>query len=234
MFLVYTICLAIRLHISMCTLTYSIKIMSAWFFFSGLGGFQKSYIIFGGSKSKYLLFLSGVGGWSKKGQKHPYVIQKWPLRLLIRNVENKPCFSIGFDKTGFTLVTRCKSCFIKSNWKKRQHKLCRLGRAEEVYHIGPTFNKKDNKVVVKNRQFWEDVFYGRPLGILLPRLDFHVQKWFKLNYLEDVLFEKPRVSVQGVKPLGSHFACLCWGFDFYEVKKILLFFIKKREILLYL
>ena len=25
-----------------------------------------------------------------------------------------------------------------------------------------------------------------------------------------------RVSVQGVKSLGSHFACLCWGFDFMK------------------
>ena len=28
-----------------------------------------------------------------------------------------------------------------------------------------------------------------------------------------------RVSVQGVKSLGGHFACLCQEFDFYEVKK---------------
>ena len=28
-----------------------------------------------------------------------------------------------------------------------------------------------------------------------------------------------RVSVQGVKSLGGHFACLCRGFGFYEVKK---------------
>ena len=28
-----------------------------------------------------------------------------------------------------------------------------------------------------------------------------------------------RVSVQGVKSLGSHFACLCRGFEFYEVNK---------------
>ena len=28
----------------------------------------------------------------------------------------------------------------------------------------------------------------------------------------------PRVSVQGVKSLGGHFACLCQGFEFYEVK----------------
>ena len=28
-----------------------------------------------------------------------------------------------------------------------------------------------------------------------------------------------RVSVQGVKSLGSQFACLCRGFEFYEVKK---------------
>ena len=43
-----------------------------------------------------------------------------------------------------------------------------------------------------------------------------------------------RVSVQGVKSLGSHFACLCRGFEFYEVKKkLLLFFKKKMEILLH-
>ena len=43
-------------------------------FFQGVGGFQKSYVLFEGSMSKYLLFLIGVGGWSGKGQKHPYVI----------------------------------------------------------------------------------------------------------------------------------------------------------------
>ena len=32
-----------------------------------------------------------------------------------------------------------------------------------------------------------------------------------------------RVSVQGVKSLGSHFACLCQGFEFYEVKKNIIF-----------
>ena len=44
-----------------------------------------------------------------------------------------------------------------------------------------------------------------------------------------------RVSVQGVKSLGGHFACLCRGFGFYEVKKknLLLFFKKKMEILLH-
>ena len=42
-----------------------------------------------------------------------------------------------------------------------------------------------------------------------------------------------RVSVQGVKSLGGHFACIYRGFDFYEVKKILLFLKKKREILLH-
>ena len=45
-----------------------------------------------------------------------------------------------------------------------------------------------------------------------------------------------RVSVQGVKSLGGHFACLCRGFEFYEVKNkffLLLFFKKKMEILLH-
>ena len=29
--------------------------------------------------------------------------------------------------------------------------------------------------------------------------------------------ELDRVSVQGIKSLGGHFACLCRGFEFYEV-----------------
>ena len=46
--------------------------------------------------------------------------------------------------------------------------------------------------------------------------------------------ECTRVSVQGVKSLGGHFACLCRGFEFYEVKLFfLLFFKKKMEILLH-
>ena len=58
-----------------------------------------------------------------------------------------------------------------------------------------------------------------------------VGKKRKRNQLCHVL----RVSVQGVKSLGGHFACLCRGFEFYEVKEkfLLLFFKKKMEILLH-
>ena len=46
---------------------------------------------------------------------------------------------------------------------------------------------------------------------------------------------KAKVSVQGVESLGGHFACLCRGFDFYEVKKdvFVIIFQKKRKILLH-
>ena len=37
-----------------------------------------------------------------------------------------------------------------------------------------------------------------------------------------------RVSVQGVKSLGSHFACLCRRFEFYEVKKKCYYFSKRK------
>ena len=37
-----------------------------------------------------------------------------------------------------------------------------------------------------------------------------------------------RVSVQGVKLLGGHFACLCRGFEFYEVKKNVIIFQKEN------
>ena len=60
------------------TFTYSNKItlVKLMHFFQGVGGFQKSYVIFWGGRSKYLLFLTGVGGWSGKGQKHPYVTDR--------------------------------------------------------------------------------------------------------------------------------------------------------------
>ena len=37
-----------------------------------------------------------------------------------------------------------------------------------------------------------------------------------------------RVSVQGVKSLGGRFACLCRGFEFYEVKKNVIIFQKEN------
>ena len=37
--------------------------------------------------------------------------------------------------------------------------------------------------------------------------------WIQIQWCSNA-----RVSVQGVKSLGGHFACLCRGFDFYEVK----------------
>ena len=37
-----------------------------------------------------------------------------------------------------------------------------------------------------------------------------------------------RVSVQGVTSLGGHFACLCRGFEFYEVKKNVIIFQKEN------
>ena len=45
----------------------------------------------------------------------------------------------------------------------------------------------------------------------------------QLHKYNDVILRKARsagqvrVSVQGVKSLGGHFACLCRGFEFYEV-----------------
>ena len=37
------------------------------------------------------------------------------------------------------------------------------------------------------------------------------------------------ITVQGVKSLGGHFACLCRGFDFYEVKKNEKFLFQKEN-----
>ena len=37
------------------------------------------------------------------------------------------------------------------------------------------------------------------------------------------------MSVQGVKSLGGHFACLCRGFEFYEVKKKIYIIFQKEN-----
>ena len=48
------------------------------------------------------------------------------------------------------------------------------------------------------------------------------------------IYGQTRVSVQGVKSLGGHFACLCRGFEFYEIKKNVVIILKKKmEILLH-
>ena len=45
-----------------------------------------------------------------------------------------------------------------------------------------------------------------------------------------IMSDRLRLSVQGVKSLGDHFACLCREFEFYEVKKkFLLLFFKKEN-----
>ena len=40
--------------------------------------------------------------------------------------------------------------------------------------------------------------------------------------------EHNRVSVEGFKSLGGHFACLCQGFESYEVKKNCYYFSKRK------
>ena len=41
-------------------------------------------------------------------------------------------------------------------------------------------------------------------------------------------FIKTRVSVQGVKSLGGHYACLCRGLEFYEVIFFYYYFSKRK------
>jgi hypothetical protein len=56
--------------------------------------------------------------------------------------------------------------------------------------------------------------------VRLPKLLFY-------NY--EYLKQGNRVSVQGAKSLGGHFACLCREFDFYEVKNYFSFSKRKGE-----
>ena len=48
-----------------------------------------------GGIAKYLLFLTGGGGWSVKGQKHHYVIKKWTLIFFTQNVSSNCDFNLA-------------------------------------------------------------------------------------------------------------------------------------------
>ena len=47
--------------------------------------------------------------------------------------------------------------------------------------------------------------------------------------LAELLRIQVRVSAQGVKSLGGHFACSCRGFEFYEVEKKFFVIIFQKE-----
>ena len=50
-----------------------------------------------------------------------------------------------------------------------------------------------------------------------------------VSYCPKIVRHFCRVSVQGVESLGGHFACLCRGFDFYEVKKNFVIIFQKEN-----
>ena len=44
-----------------------------------------------------------------------------------------------------------------------------------------------------------------------------------------MVMQQCRVSIQGVQSLGGHFACLCWEFDFHEIKKMCIIIFEKEK-----
>ena len=81
---------------------------------------------------------------------------------------------------------------------------------------------------------WEQENHGAPLGLIKGVSQIYNPLLFQSLTGGEIRTIIISVSVQGVKSLGGHFACLCRGFKFYEVKKkLLLFFKKKMEILLH-
>ena len=49
-----------------------------------------------------------------------------------------------------------------------------------------------------------------------------------LRFQSQTLINEGSPSPRVVKSLGGHFACLYWGFDFYEVKKKYYYFSKRK------
>ena len=81
-----------------------------------------------------------------------------------------------------------------------------LGKKHFLFHLRPCRHLRDF--------YWAAYHTSDPSTTYLPLCKKNAVKNEKKT---DWVFA--RVSVQGVKSLGVHFACLCRGFDFYEVKK---------------
>ena len=74
-------------------------------------------------------------------------------------------------------------------------------------------------VTLSNLNFWAPLSFQRCFWLTCQSFDWFCKKW-----------TQNRVSVQGVKSLGGHFACLCQGFEFYEVKKFFFcYYFSKRK-----
>ena len=65
-----------------------------------------------------------------------------------------------------------------------------------------------------------------PLYIWLDR--FRVKERISWRACVGMIWRQSRVSVHGVKSLCGHFACLCREFEFYEVKKKIYYFSKRK------
>ena len=105
------------------------------------------------------------------------------------------------------------------------------GTANYRWHLATNVHEEHSVLRIS---FWRNLskifVFGKIYTSYLHKFVCHLFE----SSLGFVVLVPSRVSVQRVKPLGGHFACLCRGFEFYEVKKkLLLFFKKKMEILLH-
>ena len=98
-----------------------------------------------------------------------------------------------------------------------------------------TLKLQRHKRIVKDN-YWG---YYYKLGVLEFSW-YRVQSWWQPDVIKTKSIRKlpqgsshgtvsSRVSVQGVKSLGGHCACLCRGFEFYEVKKKNCYYFSKRK-----
>ena len=76
---------------------------------------------------------------------------------------------------------------------------------------------------------WEQENHGAPLGLIKGVSQIYNPLLFQSLTGGEIRTIIISVSVQGVKSLGGHFACLCWGFEFYKVNGFFFVIIFQKE-----
>ena len=123
---------------------------------------------------------------------------------------------------------RNKKIFSFVFWCKQRLRLDHFGFYRPLVLPDNNFGFRHHASVVRvcNRYLWPAK--RRAKESIIPE-SFSMSKgaWHKPYFPHWFTWQYVRVSVQGVKSLGGHFACLCWGFDFYEVKNY--YYFSKRK-----
>ena len=127
---------------------------------------------------------------------------------------------------------------VKFRYSEKATQILTSGKCERFEQFQALILSFWKKIFCSNRWGSEQKWYIYVAKIVfklicclrLLKLNFEMSFWcLQFSQIRTkTIWLEVRISVQGVKSLGGHLACLCRGFEFYEVKKNWFYFSKSK------